>query len=90
VPGGVTVHVNDEDGDVDIETPTSLQVIFLKLYQLFSKVSIIFPRAFKSHALIYSGGLISIHTFLNKRSHWNAHNCQERPFLFLVGGGIAF
>jgi len=31
VPGGVTVHVNDEDGDVDIETPTSLQVIFLKL-----------------------------------------------------------
>ncbi|KAL6650056.1 hypothetical protein ACP70R_014280 [Stipagrostis hirtigluma subsp. patula] len=25
VPGGVTVHVNDEDGDVDIETPTSLQ-----------------------------------------------------------------
>lgn len=30
VPGGVTVHVNGEDGDVDIETPTSLQVIFLK------------------------------------------------------------
>ncbi|XP_066350009.1 lysine-specific demethylase JMJ21-like isoform X3 [Miscanthus floridulus] len=25
VPGGVTIHVNDEDGDVDIETPTSLQ-----------------------------------------------------------------
>ncbi|KAL6878419.1 hypothetical protein ACP4OV_012589 [Aristida adscensionis] len=25
VPGGVTVHVSDEDGDVDIETPTSLQ-----------------------------------------------------------------
>ncbi|KAI7741220.1 hypothetical protein M8C21_019779 [Ambrosia artemisiifolia] len=25
VPLGVTVHVNDEDGDVDIETPTSLQ-----------------------------------------------------------------
>lgn len=27
VPLGVTVHVNDEDGDVDIETPSSLQVI---------------------------------------------------------------
>nr|XP_043615295.1 F-box protein At1g78280 [Erigeron canadensis] len=25
VPLGVTVHVNDEDGDVDIETPSSLQ-----------------------------------------------------------------
>ncbi|VAH33731.1 unnamed protein product [Triticum turgidum subsp. durum] len=25
VPGGVTVHVSAEDGDVDIETPTSLQ-----------------------------------------------------------------
>ncbi|GJN40729.1 hypothetical protein PR202_gn00022 [Eleusine coracana subsp. coracana] len=25
VPGGVTVHVSDEDGDVDIDTPTSLQ-----------------------------------------------------------------
>uniref|UniRef100_A0A8R7QEH6 JmjC domain-containing protein n=1 Tax=Triticum urartu TaxID=4572 RepID=A0A8R7QEH6_TRIUA len=25
VPGGVTVHVSDEDGDVDIETPASLQ-----------------------------------------------------------------
>lgn len=28
VPLGVTVHVNDEDGDVDIETPSSLQVTF--------------------------------------------------------------
>jgi hypothetical protein len=35
VPGGVTVHVNDKDGDVDIETPTSLQVMYLKLF-LFS------------------------------------------------------
>lgn len=25
VPAGVIVHVNDEDGDVNIETPTSLQ-----------------------------------------------------------------
>ncbi|OEL37244.1 F-box protein [Dichanthelium oligosanthes] len=57
VPGGVTVHVNDEDGDVDIETPTSLQAI---------------------------GGLISIHIFLNMRSHCNAHSCQERLFLFQV------
>ena len=32
VPGGVMVHVNDEDGDVDIETPTSLQVMHLILY----------------------------------------------------------
>lgn len=32
VPGGVTVHVSDEDGDVDIETPTSLQVMYLLLY----------------------------------------------------------
>jgi len=31
VPGGVTVHVNDEDGDVDIETPTSLQVLWTPL-----------------------------------------------------------
>jgi hypothetical protein len=31
VPGGVTVHVSDEDGDVDIETPTSLQVFYLLL-----------------------------------------------------------
>lgn len=23
---GVTVHVNDEDGDVNVETPSSLQV----------------------------------------------------------------
>lgn len=27
VPLGVTVHVNDEDGDVNIDTPSSLQVI---------------------------------------------------------------
>ena len=26
VPLGVTVHVNDEDGDVNVETPSSLQV----------------------------------------------------------------
>lgn len=26
VPAGVTVHVNDEDGDVNVETPSSLQV----------------------------------------------------------------
>lgn len=26
VPAGVTVHVNEEDGDINIETPTSLQV----------------------------------------------------------------
>jgi hypothetical protein len=32
VPGGVTVHVNDEDGDVDIETPTSLQAMYLIFY----------------------------------------------------------
>lgn len=27
VPIGVTVHVSDEDGDVHIDTPSSLQVI---------------------------------------------------------------
>jgi hypothetical protein len=27
VPLGVTVHVNEEDGDVSIETPSSLQVL---------------------------------------------------------------
>lgn len=27
VPVGVTVHVNEEDGDVSIDGPTSLQVI---------------------------------------------------------------
>jgi hypothetical protein len=27
VPLGVTVHVNEEDGDVNIETPSSLQVL---------------------------------------------------------------
>jgi hypothetical protein len=32
VPGGVTVHVSDEDGDVDIDTPTSLQVKHLLLF----------------------------------------------------------
>lgn len=26
VPLGVTVHVNEDDGDVSIETPSSLQV----------------------------------------------------------------
>jgi hypothetical protein len=26
VPLGVTVHVNEEDGDVNVETPSSLQV----------------------------------------------------------------
>lgn len=26
VPAGVVVHVNEEDGDVNIETPSSLQV----------------------------------------------------------------
>lgn len=30
VPAGVTVHVNEEDGDVNIESPTSLQVIQLR------------------------------------------------------------
>lgn len=28
VPLGVTVHVNDEDGDVNIESPSSLQVCY--------------------------------------------------------------
>lgn len=27
VPLGVTVHVNEDDGDVNIETPSSLQVL---------------------------------------------------------------
>ena len=27
VPLGVTVHVNEDDGDVNIDTPSSLQVI---------------------------------------------------------------
>ena len=27
VPLGVTVHVNEEDGDVNVETPSSLQVL---------------------------------------------------------------
>lgn len=26
VPAGVTVHVNEDDGDVNIDTPSSLQV----------------------------------------------------------------
>jgi hypothetical protein len=28
VPAGVTVHVNEEDGDVNIDSPTSLQVLY--------------------------------------------------------------
>ncbi|XP_043689976.1 F-box protein At1g78280-like [Telopea speciosissima] len=35
VPLGVTVHVNDEDGDVNIETPTSLQW-WLDIYPLLA------------------------------------------------------
>lgn len=34
VPVGVTVHVNEEDGDVNIETPTSLQVFFQPFFTL--------------------------------------------------------
>ncbi|KAL4556455.1 hypothetical protein LXL04_039108 [Taraxacum kok-saghyz] len=37
VPLGVTVHVNDEDGDVDIETPSSLQW-WLEFYPLLADV----------------------------------------------------
>ncbi|KAI3751617.1 hypothetical protein L2E82_22708 [Cichorium intybus] len=37
VPLGVTVHVNDEDGDVDIETPSSLQW-WLDFYPLLADV----------------------------------------------------
>jgi len=36
VPGGVTVHVNEKDGDVNIETPTSLQW-WLEYYPLLSE-----------------------------------------------------
>ncbi|KZV56304.1 F-box protein [Dorcoceras hygrometricum] len=36
VPLGVTVHVNDEDGDVNIETPTSLQW-WLEYYPVLSE-----------------------------------------------------
>ncbi|XP_073022149.1 lysine-specific demethylase JMJ21 [Primulina eburnea] len=36
VPLGVTVHVNDEDGDVNIETPSSLQW-WLEYYPLLSE-----------------------------------------------------
>ncbi|KAJ3700110.1 hypothetical protein LUZ61_003815 [Rhynchospora tenuis] len=35
VPAGVTVHVNEEDGDVNIESPTSLQW-WLDIYPLLS------------------------------------------------------
>lgn len=34
VPSGVTVHVNDEDGDVNIDTPSSLQVSDVDLQKL--------------------------------------------------------
>lgn len=40
MPLGVTVHVNEEDGDVNVETPSSLQVLqccnYSGIYPLFS------------------------------------------------------
>lgn len=29
VPAGVTVHVNEENGEIDIDTPSSLQVFII-------------------------------------------------------------
>ena len=34
VPLGVTVHVNEEDGDVSIETPSSLQVFIAAIIDM--------------------------------------------------------
>lgn len=92
MPGGVTVHVSDEDGDVDIETPTSLQVMYLLVTTVspFHPILLFFSISFNINLFICSGGLISIHILLNTRNHWNAHSYQERPYLFLVGGGIVF
>lgn len=95
MPLGVTVHVNDEDGDVNIDTPTSLQVIHLL------PTSNLFPNSYAEncsfsalwmliHEYLYSGGWIIILFFLMKTNLLNAHSYQGRQYLFPVGGGIAF
>lgn len=43
VPAGVVVHVNEEDGDVNIETPSSLQVFDLDIQMLI--IVIILPSS---------------------------------------------
>lgn len=44
VPLGVTVHVNEDDGDVNIETPSSLEVFktyFISLLIAFTQFTFI-------------------------------------------------
>jgi hypothetical protein len=45
VPLGVTVHVNEDDGDVNIDTPSSLQVFVAAIPVLYSS-SCIFLKHF--------------------------------------------
>lgn len=72
VPAGVVVHVNEEDGDVNIETPSSLQVSdvecsdafnYHKIYDLFLSSNSIccsfFYAFFFSFFLTVVAGLLS-------------------------------
>lgn len=73
VPAGVTVHVNEEDGDVNIETPSSLQVFYWKTFKIASSLvssdsfslgfCALFHRILSQIflLLVFSGGLIFIH-----------------------------
>lgn len=40
----MTVHVNEEDGDVNIESPTSLQVIFYFYYSIVLLLFLLFVK----------------------------------------------
>ena len=91
VPLGVTVHVNDEDGDVNIDTPSSLQVsnsdilgpmLNLLVLVIFLGLPLLNPSLF-----VYSGGLIFIHFLLMKTSQLSVHNYLGRQFLFRADGG---
>jgi hypothetical protein len=73
VPGGVTVHVSDEDGDVDIETPTSLQVIYLLLYYLSPN----FFSPYHSSSICYMQWWLDIYPHLAE--HEKPLECTQLP-----------
>lgn len=68
VPIGVTVHVNEENGDVNIETPSSLQV--LDEDHPYNASFTLFTRFITLHVVFFSfsGGWNFIHFLLMQTS----------------------
>jgi hypothetical protein len=52
VPLGVTVHVNEDDGDVNIDTPSSLQVFVAAIPVLYNSSCIFLKHFSDLHLLV--------------------------------------